>query len=126
MMVNAFDIMAHLNLSAHVYHRILKLDCTIVDLVGSDAIQSVHLAEALHLRQADVDDGISILCCVNLLPYLSYFCCLFLFQCLSAWTAFYPQQLVTPGRVPTKSLLESEWSLPSPDLVVKSTWDGTD
>jgi len=35
--------MTQLNLSARAYHRILKL-------AGCEGIQSVHLAEALHLR----------------------------------------------------------------------------
>jgi magnesium chelatase family protein len=35
-------------LSAHAYHRILKLSRIIADLAGSDAIQSVHLTEVLH------------------------------------------------------------------------------
>ena len=50
--------MSQLNLSARGYHRVLKLARTIADLAGSDGIQSVHLAEALHLRQAEIDDGI--------------------------------------------------------------------
>ena len=51
---------SQLQLSARAYHRILKLSRTIADLAGSDAIQSVHLAEALHLRSAEVDDGVTI------------------------------------------------------------------
>ena len=43
--------MTQLNLSARAYHRILKLARTIVDLAGSEEIQSVHLAEALHTVQ---------------------------------------------------------------------------
>ena len=39
--------MSQLNLSARAYHRILKLARTIADLVGSDEIQSSHLAEVL-------------------------------------------------------------------------------
>jgi predicted ATPase with chaperone activity len=40
--------MSQLNLSARACHRILELACTIADLVGSEEIQSVHRAEALH------------------------------------------------------------------------------
>ena len=39
--------MSQMNLSARAYHRILKLARTIADLVGSEEIESVHLAEAL-------------------------------------------------------------------------------
>jgi magnesium chelatase family protein len=39
--------MNQLNLSARAYHRILKPARTIADLVRSEEIQSVHLAEAL-------------------------------------------------------------------------------
>jgi magnesium chelatase family protein len=53
--------MMQLNLSARAYHRILKLARTIADLAGSDAIQSVHLAEALHLRSSKVDDGVGMI-----------------------------------------------------------------
>jgi len=53
--------MTQLNLSARAYHRILKLARTIGDLAGSEDIQSVHLAEALHLRQAEDDVGINYL-----------------------------------------------------------------
>jgi len=42
--------MSQLNLSARAYHRTqsVKLARTITDLAGSEAIQAVHLAEALH------------------------------------------------------------------------------
>ena len=42
--------MSQLNLSARVYHRILKLARTITDLAGCEEIGSVHLAEALQYR----------------------------------------------------------------------------
>ena len=42
--------MSQLQLSARVYHRVLKLARTIADLAGSDEIQSVYLAEALQYR----------------------------------------------------------------------------
>ena len=51
--------MSQLKLSARAYHRILKLSRTIADLAGCDEIQSVHLAEALHLRPSKVDDGVN-------------------------------------------------------------------
>ncbi len=45
-------VISQLQLSARVYHRILKLARPIADLARSDAIQSVHLAEALHASQS--------------------------------------------------------------------------
>ena len=42
--------MTQLNLSARAYPHILKLTYTIAVLAGSEEIQSVYLAEALHYR----------------------------------------------------------------------------
>jgi hypothetical protein len=55
--------MTQLNLSARAYHRTrsVKLARTIADLGGSEEIGSVHLAEALHLRQAKVNGRINII-----------------------------------------------------------------
>jgi len=50
--------MTQLNLSARAYYRILKLARTIADLAGKEEIQSARLAEVLHLRSTEVDDGI--------------------------------------------------------------------
>jgi len=47
--------MHQLQMSARAYHRILKLARTIADLAGSDKIETVHLAEAIHLRPAEAD-----------------------------------------------------------------------
>ncbi len=52
--------MGQMNLSARGYHRVLKLARTIADLAGSENIQSVHLAEALHLRSSQIDDGMIV------------------------------------------------------------------
>ena len=38
--------MGQLNLSARGYYQVLKLACTIADLLGNDSIQSIHLAKA--------------------------------------------------------------------------------
>jgi magnesium chelatase family protein len=59
--------MSQLNLSARAYRGVLTCACgtgagklarTIADLAGSEQIQTAHVAEALHLRQAEADDGV--------------------------------------------------------------------
>jgi hypothetical protein len=50
--------MTRLDLSAQAYHRTLKPARTIVDLARSEEIQSVYLADALHLRQTEVAGGV--------------------------------------------------------------------
>lgn len=46
-------VMARFNLSARVYHRIIKVARTVADLEGKDAINELHLAEALNYRCLD-------------------------------------------------------------------------
>jgi magnesium chelatase family protein len=50
-MVN--QVMTKFNLSARVYHRMLKLARTIADLADSDVVQRVHVGEALGYRCLD-------------------------------------------------------------------------
>jgi hypothetical protein len=45
--------MQQLQLSARAFHRVLKIVRTIADLARSDDIAPAHLAEAIHLRQAE-------------------------------------------------------------------------
>ncbi|MBQ9684983.1 MAG: YifB family Mg chelatase-like AAA ATPase [Oscillospiraceae bacterium] len=52
LMKAAFDAM---NLSARSYDRILRVARTIADLAGCDAIESVHLAEAIQYRTFDLN-----------------------------------------------------------------------
>jgi magnesium chelatase family protein len=44
-----------MNLSARACHQVLKRARTIADLAGSEQIQPLHLAEAIHLRSAEKD-----------------------------------------------------------------------
>ena len=42
--------MNQLGMSAHAFHRVLKLARTIEDLAGAEQIQAAHLAEAIRYR----------------------------------------------------------------------------
>ncbi|ATX79480.1 magnesium chelatase family protein [Mariprofundus aestuarium] len=44
----------HFALSAHSYHRILKVARTIADLTESEGVNATHVAEALQYRGEDL------------------------------------------------------------------------
>lgn len=54
------QVMVKYNLSARVYHRILKLARTVADLAAEAEVSSAHLSEALNFRCLDRNKGLSI------------------------------------------------------------------
>ena len=49
-----------LGLSARAYGRVLRVARTLADLAGSDAVQGIHVAEAINLRLLDRDASIAM------------------------------------------------------------------